>query len=84
MPAFMDGKMDVIEQRQLAPVGSKIEKQQSIENHPADKLDAGDRLPFDFRKMHLNQAITILSQMNANEATQQKMNQFAFVRVIRG
>jgi len=34
--------------------------------------------------MHLNQAITILSQMNANEATQQKMNQFAFVRVIRG
>src|SRR6476646_6493353 len=54
MPAFMDRKMHVIQQRQLSPVEPKIEKQQSVECHPADKLDAGNRLPINFRKMHLH------------------------------
>jgi hypothetical protein len=36
----MDGKVDVIEQRQLAPVQRKIQEQQSVKDAPADKLDA--------------------------------------------
>ena len=58
MPAFMDRKVNVVEQRQLAPIEPKLEKQQSVESHPADKLGAGNRLPFNFRKTHLNQGIS--------------------------
>jgi hypothetical protein len=38
--AFMDRKVEIIEQRQLAPVQPKIEKQQSVKHRPTDKLDA--------------------------------------------
>src|SRR5207342_3416168 len=60
MPAFMNRKMDVIEQRQLAPVQREIHEQQSIKDGPADKLDAGNGLPIDFRKAHLHQSTRII------------------------
>src|SRR5438445_6056893 len=52
MPAFMNRKVDVIEQRQLAPVQREIQKQQAVKDGPADKLDAGNGLPIDFRNTH--------------------------------
>src|SRR4051812_20652205 len=57
MPALMDRKMDVIQQRQLAPVQPKIEKQECVESHPADKLDARYGLPIDFRQVHLHHGL---------------------------
>src|ERR1700731_1253207 len=54
MPAFMDRKVDVIKQRQLAPVEGEVQKQQTVEDGPTDKLHAGFWLPIDFRNAHLN------------------------------
>lgn len=38
MSPFMDGKMNVIQQRQFAPMKSQICEQQGIEDHPRPKL----------------------------------------------
>jgi hypothetical protein len=54
MSAFMDWKMNVIEQRELSPVGGEIEKQQDVKDGPANPLRARDGLPFNFRKLPVN------------------------------
>src|SRR4029077_8083616 len=58
MPAFMYREMHVIEQRQLAPVQGQVQKQQSIEDGPAEELRSGDWLPINFGKMHSGQWIS--------------------------
>jgi len=37
----MDRKVDVINQRQLAPVEGEVQKQQPVKDSPADKLGRG-------------------------------------------
>jgi hypothetical protein len=34
MPAFMDGKVDVVEQRQLAPMEREEDEKQDVEDQP--------------------------------------------------
>src|SRR5690348_9535262 len=52
MTAFMDGKMYVIEQCQLAPMERQIHEQQRVKDDPRKKLRSGDRFPLKFRKAH--------------------------------
>src|SRR5205807_10468723 len=52
MPAFMNGQMDVVEQRGFGEVPCQIQEKQSVETQPQHHRHPRYRLPLDFRQMH--------------------------------
>jgi len=52
VPAFVNGKVDVVEHGELAEVPAEIEQHKSVEADPAVELTARNRQPLNFGNSH--------------------------------